>query len=147
MTVLKETHLKRSIYSRESHQSKMWDKDEMRWFSDVDLRSVEDISQDDHVNTITSLFFSIQDDKSAEDHRHNFEVEDYVNIISDALKMKKNVCLARYFDQVSSSLHLTSLNFCVLRWTRSWWWKRNLIILMFGRLIFSNLCCLLDQSH
>jgi len=89
---------------------------EINLFKRKSSESVEDISQDDHVNTITSLFFSIQDDKSAEDHRHNFEVEDYVNIISDALKMKKNVCLARYFDQMNKELMMKEKPYYIDVW-------------------------------
>lgn len=51
-----------------------------------------------------SLFFTIKDQPS--NRTSNFGVEEYVNVINDALKMNKNVCIARYFDQVCALLKL-----------------------------------------
>ena len=37
------------------------------------------------------------------DANGEISVDEYVSIISDALKLQKNVCLARYFDKVTTN--------------------------------------------
>jgi len=53
-----------------------------------------------------SLFFTIKDQPS--NRTSNFGVEEYVNVINDALKMNKNVCIARYFDQLDKTAMIKS---------------------------------------
>nr|CAB3266105.1 solute carrier family 12 member 9-like [Phallusia mammillata] len=52
--------------------------------------------------------FDLSDDAS--EQGHGLPVEEYVAIIYDALKLRKNVCLARYFDQLDKTAVMQDKN-------------------------------------
>ena len=75
------------------------------------------------------MFFQTpSDDQFYSDKSRSLSVQEYVAIISDSLKLQKNVCLARYFDQV-------------LVFTSFLEWKHGIQWLYFYR------CCFRSGSH